>query len=252
MTSGCHEARTIDRRSFVEGVVDARRDSARRALTSPAAEAAPPEAGPEIIDCNVHLFHWPFRKLKYDRTEALVAKLRKHRITQAWAGSFEAVLHKQLDLMNRRLAEECRMHGDGTLLPIGSVNPAGPDWEEDLRRCHEQYRMPRSAAVPGLSRVHARSPRVRALARRRRRSAACWCRSSCGWKTSACIILAIDVGSVSVTPLPDALKKVPEAKVQLINSAGPLLGHERRGPGAGDASHLRYCRHRRQRRRRTS
>ena len=27
------------------------------------------------------------------------------------------------------------------------------------------------------------------------------------------------------SPLPDVLKKVPEAKVQLINSAGPLLGN---------------------------
>src|SRR4051794_2103405 len=60
---------------------------------------------PPIIDTNVHLFDWPFRKLKYAQTEALVAKLRKHRIIQAWAGSFEAILQKQLDGANRRLAE---------------------------------------------------------------------------------------------------------------------------------------------------
>ena len=108
----------------------------RRALLEEAA------AGPEIIDTNVHLFQWPFRRLKYDRTEALVQKLRRHRITQAWAGSFEFVLHKQLDGANLRLADECREHGGGLLIPIGSVNPVWPDWEEDLRRCHEQYKMP--------------------------------------------------------------------------------------------------------------
>jgi hypothetical protein len=36
---------------------------------------------------------------------------------------------------------------------------------------------------------------------------------------------AIDIGAVNAAPLPDALQKVPEAKVQLINSAGPLLGN---------------------------
>ena len=105
----------------------------------------PPEGatatGPDIIDTNVHLFQWPFRRLKYDRTEALVRKLRRHRIAQAWAGSFESVFHKQLDAANRRLVDECREHGGGLLIPIGSVNPVWPDWEEDLRRCHEQYQM---------------------------------------------------------------------------------------------------------------
>ena len=36
---------------------------------------------------------------------------------------------------------------------------------------------------------------------------------------------AIDVPRVNASPLVDVLKKVPQAKVQLINSAGPLLGN---------------------------
>src|ERR1051326_4567202 len=94
--------RVIDRRSFVKATLIPaafpiagllRHRSAKS--TEQAAGGAP--AGPDIIDTNVHLFDWPFRKLKYARTESLLAKLRKHRITQAWAGTFEAVLHKQLD-----------------------------------------------------------------------------------------------------------------------------------------------------------
>jgi hypothetical protein len=36
---------------------------------------------------------------------------------------------------------------------------------------------------------------------------------------------AVQAPNVNVAPLPDALKKVPAAKVQLLNSAGPLLGN---------------------------
>src|SRR5204862_5725211 len=101
----------------------------------PDGTANPP---PDIIDTNVHVFDWPFRKLKYAGAKALVAKLRKHRITQAWAGSYEGLLHKNLDGVNARLTEECRANGAGILVPFGTVNPALPDWEEDLRRCQEQ------------------------------------------------------------------------------------------------------------------
>src|SRR4029077_19814731 len=96
---------TIDRRSFVKAALFPLVTSLGIRSTQ-GAEGAP--GGPDIIDSNVHLFEWPFRKLKYNRTEALIAKLRKHRIAKAWAGSFEAVLHKQLDPINGRLAKECR------------------------------------------------------------------------------------------------------------------------------------------------
>jgi predicted TIM-barrel fold metal-dependent hydrolase len=189
------------------------------AARASAAEARPT---PEIIDSNVHLFDWPFRRLKYARTDKLVAKLRKHRVVEAWAGSFEAVLEKQLDLVNRRLAEACRVRGEGMLVPIGSVNPAWAGWEADLAQCHEKHRMPGVRLYPAYHGYALDLPDfVRLLAEAAKR------------KLLVQIVLrledervhhpAVVVPNIDVAPLVDALKKVPDAKVQLLNSAGPLL-----------------------------
>lgn len=229
MQTDRQHSRPIDRRDFVKAAlaptalplatVLAR--AAARGAQQPPGEAA---AGPEIIDTNVHLFEWPFRKLKYARTEALVAKLRKHRISQAWAGSFEAVLHKQLGAVNRRLADECRTRGGGLLVPIGSVNPAWADWEEDVRLCHEQYRMPGVRLYPAYHGYTLDQPQFAQLLA-----------DAAGRKLLVQIVLrledervhhvATNVPLVNVSPLAAVLKKVPTAKVQLINSAGPLLGN---------------------------
>jgi predicted TIM-barrel fold metal-dependent hydrolase len=223
------ESTAIDRRSFVKASLIPVAFPIAAALAShPASGTQPAPAstpsGPDIIDSNVHLFEWPFRKLKYDRTEALVAKLRKHRIKQAWAGSFEAVLHKQLDAINCRLADACRTHGDGLLIPFGSVNPAGPDWEEDLRRCHEQYRMPGLRLYPAYHGYTLDHPQfVRLLGEAAKRGIVV--QIALRLEDERVHHPAISIPLVNVAPLTEALKKVPSAKVQLVNSAGPLLGN---------------------------
>ncbi len=94
-----------------------------------------------MIDTNVYLSRWPFRRLPGDDTAGLVSKLKAVGVTQAWAGSFDALLHRDTGGVNLRLKQECSRLGAGLLEPVGTVNPAQPDWEEDLRRCQERYSM---------------------------------------------------------------------------------------------------------------
>ena len=94
-----------------------------------------------IVDANVYLSRWPCRRLPQDDTAALVRALRAGGINSAWAGSFDALLHRDVAAVNARVAEECRAAGDGVLVPVGCVDPTLPDWQEDLRRCREVHGM---------------------------------------------------------------------------------------------------------------
>src|SRR5579864_9288044 len=95
-----------------------------------------------MIDVNVNLSRWPYRRLIGDEPDDLVANLRKRNVSQAWAGTLDGLLHKDLSSANGRLASDCRRYGPGLLAPFGSINPKLPDWQEDLRRCQEQHKMP--------------------------------------------------------------------------------------------------------------
>ena len=192
-----------------------------------AGATAPTPAPPGIVDTNVTLFRWPFRRLKYDATPALVAKLRRHRITEAWAGTFEALLHKDLAGANERLAAECRAHGAGLLRPFGSVNLAWPDWEEDLRRCHEEHRMPGVRLFPGYQTFDLTHPDLGRLIR---------LTAERGLLLQIVFQLEdprvhhplLSLPVIDARPLVPLLERTPTARVQLLHFAGNVQGTDLR------------------------
>ncbi len=175
-----------------------------------------------IIDTNINLFKWPFRSLKYGDTRTLVEKLRKHRVIEAWAGSFEALLSKDMHGVNTRLAEECREYGPGFLIPFGSVNLAWPDWQEDVRRCHEVHAMPGIRIYPGYQPFDLGHPALPLLVRMTSQLDLIL-QVVLGLEDPRVHHPIIDVLPTKLDPLEGILSDTPGAKVQLLHFPGNAL-----------------------------
>ena len=176
--------------------------------------ARPKEDG--IIDTNVYLGRWPFRQLGESGPENLVEYLRTHGVSQAWTGSLEGLFHKDLRRVNENLAAACRDFGDGLLVPFGAVNPQLPDWREDMRLCDERYDMPGIRIHPNYQNYTLEDDVFvelleEAAARQMIVQLVPWMEDERHHHTE------MPVATTDLSPLPDILQSMPEARLVLLN-----------------------------------
>lgn len=182
--------------------------------------AAPAKAGTPapIIDTNVYLGAHPFRESVTTKPDALALKLANQKVIEAWAGSFEALLQRDVTGVNERVASACSRAGGGVLRPVGSVHPKLPDWRGDLRRCIEQHGMTAIRLHPNYHGYALDDPAFVELLE-----------TATARKLLVQIVAQMEdvrtqhplvqVGPVDLKPLPSLLKRVPEARVMVLNAS---------------------------------
>ena len=168
----------------------------------------------EIIDTNVSLFQWPFRRLPLDDTSLLVDQLRSLGITQAWAGSFEALLHRDLTSVNTRVAEACAVHHE--LQPIGSINIQLPGWQDDLKQCVERHHMHGIRVYPNYHGYRLADRGFRQLLAQASESGLI-VQIAAAMEDQRTHSSLVSVPEVDLEMLPNVLSEAPDAKVQILN-----------------------------------
>ena len=171
----------------------------------------------QLIDTSVSLFRWPFRRLPNDLPAGLTFHLKKLGVTEAWAGTFEAILHRDISSANQRLANACRNHP--LFRPVGAINPTLPDWEQDLRACKTTHRMHAIRLLPGYHRYALTEPIVERVLQL----------AAAGNLLVQIAVTLEDVrtqhpafraADVELDPLADLVNSVPQVRVQILNLRG--------------------------------
>jgi len=168
----------------------------------------------EIIDTNVSLFQWPFRRLPLDETEMLVNKLQSLGVSEAWAGSFEGILHRDIAGVNQRLADACDAQPE--LIPIGSINLELPGWEDDLDQCVKKHNMPGIRLHPNYHGYTLNDPRFTELLKRAT-AVGVFVQVAASMEDTRTQHAMLQVKDVDLAPLPAIMKDIPGAVVQILN-----------------------------------
>ena len=204
----------LDRRSLIHCLAGCSAAMCSAKQYANGAEQSQPN-GPQImfVDTNVSLFRWPFRRLPLDNVGGLVGKLQQLGFAQAWAGSLQGIMHRDLAGVNQRLVNACAEFAE--LSPIGSINLQLPGWKTDLDHCIARHKMRALRLHPNYHDYDLKDPRVIELFRRAT-DARMLIQITVAMEDTRTQHRRVRAGDVDVAPMIDWLHRIDGARVQIL------------------------------------
>lgn len=196
------------------------RDTAGQVVAG--ATAAPSQStangiGP-LFDVNAWLGAYPFRSLRDGDVEGLLCRMDRAGITAAAVSWIDAAFHRCPQPGNELLAEAISGHRD-RLVPMATINPDYPAWEDDLEDCDSRLGMKGVRIFPHYAGYSVNGSATRAIA------------SACAERGLPLFIPhrledqrqhhRIDPGRVvDLSEIADLVAHVPEATIVVPNARG--------------------------------
>jgi predicted TIM-barrel fold metal-dependent hydrolase len=100
-----------------------------------------------IIDVNACLGHYPFRQLRSNTADQMVALMDRNGIDRAVVSSIHAVFYRDVHRGNEELYAETKRHAS-RFIPVATINPKYVGWERDLVQAVKEWGMKGVTLVP--------------------------------------------------------------------------------------------------------
>ena len=92
------------------------------------------------IDIHAYIGHWPFRQLRGNTCEELVAQMDRFGVHKTVVSNIHGIFYKNTQSANDELYQAIQSYRE-RFIPFAVINPTYADWEYDLDVCHRKYGM---------------------------------------------------------------------------------------------------------------
>lgn len=91
-----------------------------------------------IIDSNILLGHWPYRKLCNNTAKEIVGLMDEHKIKKGIISSLNSIFYRNSHEGNKELFTQIKNFKNRFIM-FGVINPAYVNWKEDLKECVQKF-----------------------------------------------------------------------------------------------------------------
>ncbi len=90
-----------------------------------------------LLDINAYVGHWPFKQLKHNTCETLLARMNKFGVDVSVISNINGIFYKNTQSANEELYDEINSDGrfKDRFIPFAVINPVYAGWRDDFEIC---------------------------------------------------------------------------------------------------------------------